>query len=383
MPSRERLEVCFVAGVIGSGGAERQLFYTLKTLHEHGVGVRLLYMADHNWSSRFGALGVPVACLGETASRAARLMRIVSSLRQRPPHIVQSWHFYTNLYAVAAARIVRAAEIGAVRSDAINDVESLGRLGSISLRLPRLVAANSRAAIANAIDLGALAERLRLLPNVVDTDAFVPSARTAPPGPVRLLLVGGLAPVKRADRFLSVLARVRSRARHAVKGLIVGHDLQHRWPLLQQQADRLGLLPDGVEYRGAVQDMAAAYRDAHAVVLTSDREGTPNAVMEAMAAGLPVVTTRVGGVPDLVRHGRSGFVVDTADEDGMVDALVKLVNEPALRGAIGETARADIQATHSLPRLFGSLTDLYETALRQRAIEMPLSHLHASSRSEC
>jgi glycosyltransferase involved in cell wall biosynthesis len=368
MSTHDGLKVCLIAGVIGSGGAERQLYYTIKVLREHDVDVQLLYMGDHNWSKRFQGLGIPLACVGDSSSRVTRIARIVAALRRQNAHFVQSWHFYTNLYAVAAARLVGAVEIGAVRSDAINDVRSMGRLGPLSLRLPRVVAANSRLAIENATKLGASASRMRLLPNVVDTDVFTPPATPPPDAPIRILLVGGLAPVKRADRFLSVLARVRAQTARPITGIIAGHDLQNRWPLIEQQARALGLLPDGVEFRGPTQDMAALYRDVHLVTLTSDWEGTPNAVMEAMAAGLPVVATRVGGVPDLIQDGRSGFIVDTADEDGMVHAVRRLVDDAALRASIGENARASIRTTHSLPRLFTSLIDLYQSTSGRQAL---------------
>ena len=70
-------------------------------------------------------------------------------------------------------------------------------------------------------------------------------------------------------------------------------------------------------------------------VLTSDHEGTPNVVLEAMASGLPVVTTRVGGVPEIVEQGRSGFVVEPDDEESFTSALRNLIESPDLRMKTG------------------------------------------------
>jgi glycosyltransferase involved in cell wall biosynthesis len=105
------------------------------------------------------------------------------------------------------------------------------------------------------------------------------------------------------------------------------------------------------------------YQESDVCVLTSDEEGTPNVLLEAMACGLPVVATRVGGVPDIIRHNENGFLVDRADTGEMVDSLLKLVNNPALREEMGSRARSFIEVNHSLQRLPLYLENLYRIAL--------------------
>jgi glycosyltransferase involved in cell wall biosynthesis len=361
-----RLKVCFVAGVIGSGGAEQQLYYALKTLQQQGVGLRLLYMGDHNWSDKFRGLGIPVSCVGQSPSRAVRIARMLSELGGDRPHVIQSQNFYTNLYAVAAARALGAIEVGAVRNDVLSEIRELGRpMGWLSLRLPRVVAVNSRSAIDSARALGIPSGRLHFLPNAVDTDRYTPLRRCAA-NRIQILVAARLSAQKRIDRFLSALARVRARIGDHVTGVVVGHDLDRLGPSLRAQAASLGLLPHGVELRPPVADMRDVYRHADIFALTSDWEGTPNVVMEAMSAALPVVATRVGGVPDLVQHGRTGFLVDPADEDALVESLVALAGNATLRLEVGRHAREHIQLTHSLHRLGGSLADVYASALQRK-----------------
>jgi glycosyltransferase involved in cell wall biosynthesis len=110
-------------------------------------------------------------------------------------------------------------------------------------------------------------------------------------------------------RFLSVIAAVQKRSPRPTKAVLVTTGAAER-DTLEQQAARLGLSPESVEFRPAVGDMGPVYRDADIFLLTSDWEGTPNVVLEAMASGLPVVATRVGGVPEIVRHGETGLLVD-------------------------------------------------------------------------
>jgi glycosyltransferase involved in cell wall biosynthesis len=358
-----RLDVCLIAGILGSGGAEQQLYYIAKALMESGTRTRLLYMTAGNWEERFRTLGIPVVHIGDQGPRAARLGRILGHLRTCRPHIIQSQHFYTNLYAAMAARALGVREVGALRNDAISEVRQCGRpLGWLSLRLPRVIAANSRGAIQNAVAMGVAPRRLCFLPNVVDTDRFSP-VRSSPNGAVRIVVPARLSPQKRIDRFLRALARVKAQSRVKVQGVIVGHDPDNQWPAIKEQGLALGIAPGELEFLGPLPDITRVYREADLLALTSDWEGTPNVVLEGMAAALPVVATRVGGVPDLVRHGRTGFLVTPGDDDALVDSLRQLIESPQLRDRMGRQGRDHVLATHSLQRLPSSLAHLYAGTL--------------------
>ena len=357
-----RLDVCFIAGTLGQGGAERQLFYIVKTLKECGSRVRLLCLTQGEfWENTIHLLGVPITWVGKQQSRALRLIDTIKALRGDPPQVLQSQHFYTNLYAAAAAYSLGIREVGAMRSNGFSEVRANGPLiGRLSLRIPRFIAANSRAAIENANALGINTGRLHLLPNVIDTDQFKPE------GPcrkdhIRLVAVGRLGQEKRIDRFLSVLARLRQQSAVEIKGVIVGDG-----PLrqsLEHRAQALGLLPHVVEFRGAINEMTSIYREADILVLTSDWEGTPNVLLEAMASGLPVVATRVGGVAEVVRQGETGYLVEVDDEETMITSMLKLISDRRLREQMGRAGRDYVVSSRSLRRLPELLRNIYEAAL--------------------
>jgi glycosyltransferase involved in cell wall biosynthesis len=230
----------------------------------------------------------------------------------------------------------------------------------LNLRAPRSLVVNSRTAMRKALTLGVPYEHLHFLPNVVDSDQFKPAVR-AEGDRVRLIAVGRLVKEKRMDRFLEIVARLRQVSDKPVSGVIVGAG-----PLktqLEQQANDLGLMPDAIELKDPVQDMRPIYEQADILVLTSDFEGTPNVVLEAMASGLPVVATRVGGVPEVVRHGETGYLSDPEDNQSMTDALLTLINHRQLSAELGGRARKHIEANHSVNRLPGLLEDLYSEAL--------------------
>jgi glycosyltransferase involved in cell wall biosynthesis len=125
----------------------------------------------------------------------------------------------------------------------------------------------------------------------------------------------------------------------------------------------LGLLPHVVEFRGAVAMSAQEYRAADIFVLTSDFEGTPNVILEAMACGLPVVACRTGGVAEIVRHGETGYIAGQGDEGSAVEHLQKLVESSVLRARMGQAARQYVEDYHALSRLPKVLSEFYENAL--------------------
>jgi len=369
------LKVCFLAGTLGQGGAERQLFYLLQALCQAGAMPRLLSLTQGEfWEGKIRSLGVSVTYVGESTSRWKRLARIVKELRDDRPDILQSQHFFTNAYVGVAARWLQLTGIGAMRNDGNSEVRACGRTGGwLNLRLPVMLAANSQLAVQYAAANGVRPARLHYLPNVVDTEWFKPaSSPPAPDEPLTLLAVGRLVKQKRMDRFISILGRLRNEFNLNVRGLIVGSGREHEdlQPQLEQQAAQLGLSPDILQFRDTVSDMRPVYHEAAVCLLTSDHEGTPNVLLEAMASGVPVVATRVGGVPGIVQHGRTGFLHEPDDLESVVADTFELVMKSRLRTEMGRRARAFVEERHNLQRLPAYLNGLYQQALPARHREM-------------
>lgn len=359
------LRICFVAGTLEHGGAERQLFYMLRALSQCGAATRVLCLDQGQfWEPAILSLGVPVTWVGQSKSRMRRLARIIRQLRSDPPDLVQSQHFFANAYVGLSARLLRVLGIGAMRNEGPADIMKNGRVGGwLHLNLPRVIAANSQGAIQYGIARGLSADRFHFLPNVVDTWHFKPGSRTGE-RPLTLLSVGRIVTEKRFDRFIAVLGRLRKELHLDVRGWIAGpsqdKELQRS---LEAQATQLGLYPKYLQFLGGVSSMSSLYQEADIFVLASDCEGTPNVVLEAMASGLPVVATNVGGVPDIVVAGETGFVLGREDLEGMISALAELIKNEDRRTQMGRRAREHVQDHHSLERLPGYLTRLYQAVL--------------------
>ena len=184
-------------------------------------------------------------------------------------------------------------------------------------------------------------------------DAARRSFGLAPGAPVAAF-VGRLVDVKEPHVALDAWERVRSARSDAVL-LVAGGG-----PLLDALRER-GV--GGVRFLGWCESVTEVYAAADVALLTSRNEGTPVALIEAGAAGLPSVSTRAGGVPSVVRDGETGLLTDVGDANALAAALLRLFDDTKLRGAMGAAARAHVRPRWSSERLAADLDRLYRSLL--------------------
>ena len=144
---------------------------------------------------------------------------------------------------------------------------------------------------------------------------------------------------------------------------------------LKGLADSLGLLPDGVEFAGRRDDVPALMARAAMLVLSSDHEGFPNVVMEAMAARLPVVATPAGDAADLVADGVTGHVVPFDDVPLMAERMASLARSPARAREFGAAGRLRVEQNFGHRGLLGHLLNAYGEAARKRGDAAILDHV--------
>jgi glycosyltransferase involved in cell wall biosynthesis len=353
------MKVCFLAGTLGRGGAERQLVYMLRALQSVGVTTRVLCLGQgESFEREILDLGIPVEYVGRSRNKIVRLIRIIRALRQDPPDIFQSAHFYTNLYVALAARLLRIRHLGAIRSDVANEIKANGFMGWGQLHVPAYLIANSMLARQRAIERGVSPQRVKFVRNAIDTACFTPTDRAASDRTLRLLFVGRLTQVKRPDRFLRVVSAVtKALPEYSIQALCVGGG-----PLradLELLALQLGI-DRQLQFLGEQDAVQRAYHQADVLVSTSDWEGTPNVILEGMACGLPVVATKVGGTPEILSSDR-GFVVEPEAEDKFIEAILILACDAVLRVRLGQAGRTYVTQFHSLDVLPGTLLAIYKS----------------------
>ena len=208
-------------------------------------------------------------------------------------------------------------------------------LGRLTARLADLVLAPS-AATAGEIERDYGVPRPRVLPNVTGGLAVAPAPpRAVDPGGGFLLFVGRLRIRKGVEVLLQSLA-----LRRDLPLLMIAGDGEHR-TRIEERAAALGLGPDRVRFvgRASAAEVRELLAGARALVVPSIYEGMPLVILEAMAAGLPVVASRVSGIPEVVEDGTTGWLVPCEDPDALARALAELSSDPAAARARGEAGR--------------------------------------------
>jgi len=202
-----------------------------------------------------------------------------------------------------------------------------------------------------------------VIPNAIDA-AGRPVAH---PGtdPPRIVAVGRLQAPKDPLSLVHAVAKLRGRPFQA---LIVGNGPDR--PVVEAELRRLGLA-EAVDLAGERDDVAEILATSHVFVLSSRSEASPISVLEAMAAGLPVVASRVGGLPELVVEGETGLLVAPGNPEELATALARLLDDPALRERLGSAGRARVQTHFALDAFLAAHLELYRRQLAQRGLPLP------------
>lgn len=371
----DRIRVAHLINHLGRGGSERQLVLLLRHLDPRRFVHRVVVFnpSPHRvWDAELAALGVEVEGLpADVRGVARRLLHLGRGLRQWRPHVVHSWTVHDNPYAGVLGRLlgvpVRWGSLrGSLASPGLERLPSLVRF--LILRSVDRLLVNSRALAGELTAAGYPPARVDVLPNCVELVAS-PAADLSSLGieadaPV-VGSIGNLRRIKNHELFVRAMAEVLPRHPRA-RAVIVGQPLASEpgYPAeIEAEIARRGLTGRLI-LTGFRDDVPRVHARLAVLCLTSHSEGMPNAVLEAMAAARPVAAVRVGGVPELVRHGWNGFLAEPDDADGLAAAVDRLLADPALAAEMGVHGRRLAVAEHDCRRAAARLASLYEEALK-------------------
>jgi glycosyltransferase involved in cell wall biosynthesis len=219
------------------------------------------------------------------------------------------------------------------------------------------------------ISLGAPPEKIHYNPYGVDCEKFFGAHPAS--SPLLFIAVGRFTAKKAPQNTLAAFAKVL-RARPEARLVMIGDG-----PLLnesQELAEKLAIdkavsFPGGQPHEVIEREMRSARCFVqHSIVAPSgDSEGTPVAIIEAGATGLPVVATRHAGIPDVVVEGETGFLVDEGDVEGMARYMLQLADDAELAGRMGNNAQNHIQSNFSQQRSLSRLWEIIESCINSRA----------------
>jgi glycosyltransferase involved in cell wall biosynthesis len=355
------LNICFIAGTLGKGGAEKQAYYLLELLSNAGANVMVISLTKGEyWEPHLKALNIPVIWVGQAKSKFGRLWKIVKTLRKNKNFtIIQGLHYHCSPYIAITGKLLGRKTIGAIRNEGKQELSRIDPVSLfVSLRLIDLFAANSRQAINNLSSHPVLKNKLFYLPNIIKND--FPQIKDqfedlTNKDPITILTIGRLGPQKRIDRFLRII-RGLYQCGWPVKGIVIGKgpDELH----LKELAKESGV-NDHISFEGEIPEVSSYYEQADLFFLTSDYEGTPNVIMEAMAFGVPIVATHVGEVSNMISNHKSGILVQPQNELDFVDRAEELIKDSMKRDKMVKAAFDYLKANHSDKVLQDSLLNLY------------------------
>jgi glycosyltransferase involved in cell wall biosynthesis len=374
--------VLTLTDVVGRGGAEavaeelclyvdpdrfdRSLCVTRPTAHVAGADASL---------SRLRDAGVEVVLLERRGRLDVRpLGRLLSQLRKRPVDVVHAHKFGSNMWAsmlghAAGVPVVIAHEhTWSFEGQPLRRVADRHVVARFSDAVIAVSEADRRRMVA---EIRMPEERVVLIYNGIDGDGSGDGERVRrelglPPGAPVLIQTATLRPQKAVEVMIAATAILR-RTYPELRLLVAGQGDVAR---LQGVASAQGV-GDGVLLLGPRFDVADLLAAASVGVLSSDFEGMPLAVLEYMAAGLPVVATAVGGVPEIVREGETGFLVAPRDPVALAERVSRLLGDPALARDMGERGRRRQREGFSRQAMVGAVTTLYERLLGDKAITVP------------
>jgi len=321
---------------------------------------------------RVPTLARPIRPVADARAFAA----VVRAIRQHRPQVIHSHLSKAGLIARSAAMASSSAARvhtfhGTVFGGYFGDRSSAAIVRAerfLGARTSRVIALSERQRDELVDNRIAPPERIRIVPLGLDLARFGGLNRAAarvqvgePADAFLVVAIGRLVPIKRIDRLIRAFAIVAGNVANA-RLAIVGDGAER--PGLEAMVAELGL-GSRVRFAGWQADTPAWYAAADVVALTSDREGTPLALIEAAAAGRPVVAGDVGGVADVVLDGLTGFVVAPADEAAFADRLGRLALDPDLRRQLGGAAPERALAFAG-ERLVDDLDRLYREILAER-----------------
>jgi glycosyltransferase involved in cell wall biosynthesis len=351
-------------------GGERSLLALWERLDRRRIRPVLLGPEAGPLIDRARVLGVETAAAEFPRFRAlltprglAAVRRLVGTARALGPDVLHGNTPHTNLAALVAGRRLRRPVVWHERTLPWGpdwDIERALRA------LPDRILCNSHAV---ARRFGGEGGRVAVIHNGVDLVRFAPGAGGARlrerwglgTADVAVGIVGNFTPWKRHEVFLGAVARVDPAVR--LRAFVVGGEVfaenRGREEALRREGARLGIAAR-VTFAGVVDDMPAVMDALDVVVSAAEAEACSRAILEALAAGTPVVAAAAGGNPELVADGETGLLFAAGDVDALARALTRLAGDGGLRRKLGDGGRARAERLFSIERYVERVSAVYD-----------------------
>lgn len=366
----ERLTVLQFLTVFGIGGTERQVLNLVQGLDTSRFGVEVACL------KRWGALlpemeatGIPITEYRTTSlyNHVAvwNQMRFLKHLIKRKVEIVHTYGFYSNVFAIPPARLAGAAAVVAsIRDTGEHLTPMQRRIEKLFCRMADCIVTNAEAVRTRLTNEGYDAEKIVVIHNGIELSRYARKPNElglhrelgVPSNTPLVAVFARLNELKGIEYFLRAAADLIKRFRN-VRFLIVGDGASRLE--LEKYAEHLGLNKH-VVFLGFRLDVPTLLSEISVSVLPTLSEGLSNSLLEAMAASVPVVATRVGGNPEVVQGGITGLLVPPRDAEALARAIGQFLEQPSLGKKFGLAGRERVSKQFALEQMTRATERLYE-----------------------
>lgn len=366
MTSTPQVPVAVFMTSFETGGTERQMTELIRRLDPERYKVHAVcFRREGRWLPEVleraaSVVAFPIRGFGRP-STFVQMARFAAWCRRERIAVVQTCDFYANVFGLPGAMLagvpVRVGSRRELNPDKSRRQIALQRL---AYRCATHVVANSPSAVEILREERVTSPRIALIANGVDLAAHR-TPRAARPVR-RVITVANLRPEKSHETLVAAAA-ILAASCPELRFQVVGDG--SRRGELEALARARGV--DGVmEFLGHRDDVPGLLAGADIFVLPSRSEAFPNGAIEAMASGLPVIASAVGGLRDLIEAGRTGLLVPPADPEALADAVRSLVRAPERAAALGAAAGDEVRARYAFDRMVAAFDSLYRSALQAR-----------------
>jgi len=366
--------VVFCITDLDRGGAERALVQLVLNLDRHDWDPAVICLGPPGvLVETLETAGIPVVCLNarNLLSAPRVLWALTRELRRRKPALVQTFLFHANILGRIAARMAGVKVVISGIRVAERRNRWHGRIDRWTNHLVNTNVCVSRGVAEFSATVSGLdRQKLFIIPNAVDADKFVGiqaadlTSLGIPSGSRVFISVGRLESQKGFDVLVEAISLCDSLPAD-VYFLIVGDGPE--LASLRHQVESHGLL-GRIRFAGRRDNLPELLAASMAFILSSRWEGMPNVVLEAMAAGLPIITTNVEGTDELVQDGVNGVVVAAAQPDALRGAIESVLARPDFVRAAGMASQAIAVKEFTPHSVASSYAEIYRKLLEQPPI---------------
>lgn len=354
------LKILHLIGQMERGGAERQLIYLSNALQERGWQQAVVtFNPGDAWDERFADTRIPLFGIPRHPNKLWRLWQLWMIVLKERPLLIHSWSHHTSVYArwlLCVPKFYRVFSFRNIPTVDNHSGEPLERVRNAEIYAKAdCLVSNSRAAIDCARAAGVSIRRSEVISNIVTGKGRAHPGESAPVP--RIVAAGALTPLKAFDVLLRALGELAAEGR--VFDLVIAGEGAER-ARLENLAGELGIR-HRTQFLGGVDTVPDLLASAHMLVHPSRSEGLSNTILEAMAEGLPVIATNVGGTPELISDGETGLLIPPDQPIVLASAIGRLIDDPSLRARLGKAAFETICTRHSVSRIVAAYEGLYRS----------------------